>query len=190
MESSAHVALASAPPGGHPRGGQAAASQGLSSASREARRRPEPSGRLSQPRGSAGQTLARPRGGGRPAGTTDSGLRPHYNPQSAARRCPREAVTQWSRQGKGGGASWPGVMTRSSRPQKGDQGSRPTNLGSLPEAGLRTFLLSNFEFLICLALTGADHCVPSALRPRGRHCRSLSRAARDSPHVSVADLNF
>lgn len=93
MESSAHVAVATAPPGGHSRGGQATASQGLSSASREARWRPEISRALSQPRGSAGQKPVRPRETGPHVRTTGPGVSPHYNPQSPARRCPRKAVT-------------------------------------------------------------------------------------------------
>lgn len=63
--------------------------------------------------------------------------------------------------------------------RKGDQRSRPINLTSLPEAGLRTYLLDNFQFLICLALTGTVS--PSALRPPGSPLSHVVQSSQGLP---------
>lgn len=93
--------MASAPSGGRPCSGRAAAGQGLSSTSKEARGNPEPRNALLRPRGSASQKPVHPGEVKRHAWTTGPGLRPHYNPQSPVRRCcTREAVTERDRQGE------------------------------------------------------------------------------------------
>lgn len=83
---------ASAPPGGHPCSGQAAAGQGLSNTSKEVCGSREFSRVPPQPRGIGWSEACAYSGHD---GTIGPGLPPHYNPQSSVRRCwPREAVTQ------------------------------------------------------------------------------------------------